>query len=100
MKYEILHDHAMVVDGGRITCYRIRALRDIPQRGVKAGDLGGYVEGEHNLDQNDDSWVYGNARVYGKARVYGNARVYDDSWVSGKARVYDDARLKEAQFNL
>ena len=29
--------------------YRIRALRDIPEIDVKAGDLGGYVESENNL---------------------------------------------------
>ena len=28
---------------------RIRALRDIPEFGVKAGDLGGWIEKERNL---------------------------------------------------
>ena len=93
------------------TLHRIRALRDIPERGVAAGDLGGWVESEANLSQDGDSWVYGNAWVYGDAHVfgdalvYGNARVSDDArvsghaWVScdacvsGNARVSGDARL-------
>ncbi|HGF4559044.1 TPA: hypothetical protein ACF360_004247, partial [Escherichia coli] len=68
MKYEILWDEAQQVDD--VTLYRIRALRDIPQRGVKAGDRGGWVAGEHNLSQDDDACVYGNARVYDDAWVY------------------------------
>ena len=95
--------------------HRIRALRDIPRFGVKAGELGGFVEGENNLSQ--DAWVsgdaevsgyakvYGNAKVYGDARVsgnaavsgyaevYGNARVYGDAWVYGKAWVYGNAEI-------
>lgn len=45
------------------------------------GDLGGYVEKEGNLDQENDAWVYGNAQVSGDAQVYGYARV------SGNAQV-------------
>ena len=50
---------------------RIRALVDIPEAGVKAGDLGGWVETEANLS------VYDSARVSGNARVYGDARAQD-----------------------
>ncbi|EIC4510207.1 hypothetical protein LAC50_002848 [Escherichia coli] len=67
MKYEILWDEAQQVDDA--TLYRIRALRDIPRHNVKAGDLGGYVEGEHNLDQNDDSWIRDGVCVFGPARI-------------------------------
>ncbi|ENC4792902.1 hypothetical protein ABKM69_003538 [Escherichia coli] len=67
MKYEILWDEAQQVDDA--TLYRIRALRDIPRHNVKAGDLGGYVEGEHNLDQNDDSWIRDGVCVFGNARI-------------------------------
>ena len=50
---------------------RIRALRDIPAWGVRAGDLGGLVASEHNLSHDGDAWVFGNARVFGNAQVYG-----------------------------
>jgi hypothetical protein len=43
VKYELMER-----DTGTGLC-RIRALRDIPCAGVKAGDLGGFVEGEKNL---------------------------------------------------
>ena len=49
------------------TLYRIRAL--ISFGDVSAGDLGGFVEKEENLDQSGDAWVYGNARVSGDAWV-------------------------------
>ena len=52
---------------------------------VAAGDLGGWIESEKNLDQSGDAWVSGNAQVFGDARVYG------DAWVSGNARVCGDA---------
>ncbi len=83
------------------TLYRIEALIDFGV--VKAGDSGGFVEAEKNLDQDGNAWVsdnaqvYGNAQVSGNAWVSGNARVYGNAWVSGNAwasgnaRVYGDA---------
>ena len=85
------------------TLYRIRAL--ISFGDVSAGDLGGFVEKEENLDQSGNAWVYGNARVSGNAcvsgnawvsgnaRVYGNACVSGNAWVYGNARVDGDARV-------
>lgn len=55
--------------------FRIKAL--ISFGSVEAGELGGYVEKEDNLAQDDGAWVYGDAKVYGDARVCGNARVCD-----------------------
>ena len=63
--------------------FRIKALVEFGD--VKAGELGGYVEKEENINHEGNAWVYGNARVYGDARVSGDARVY------GNARVYGDA---------
>ena len=57
--------------------FRIRALVEFGT--VKAGDLGGYIEKEENLDQDGDAWVCGNAKVYGDAKVDGAA------WVCGEA---------------
>ena len=78
---------------------RIRALRDIPRFGVRAGDLGGYIESEHNLAQAGDAWIYGDARVSDNAVVRGNARVSGKAYVSGNdtvsgnAEVFGDARF-------
>ena len=83
-KYE-LTDKTKVEYG--VTLHRIRALVDIVRYGVKAGDLGGWIESEANLDQEHDAWVFDKALVFDEAWVSGDARV------SGKARVYDEARV-------
>ncbi|MFK5131483.1 hypothetical protein ACI3P7_14250, partial [Glaesserella parasuis] len=60
-KYELLKDDT-VEHFGR-TLYRIKAL--ITFGLVGAGQLGGYIETEKNLDHSGNAWVYDNARVYG-----------------------------------
>jgi len=78
---------------------RIIALRDIPSLRISKGDLGGLLEGYDNLSQDEDAWVYKQARVYdqahvsGQARVYGHARVYGLAWVHERARVYGQAEV-------
>mgnify|MGYP001582167621 CR=1 FL=1 len=57
-----------------ITFHQIEYLKDFAD--IKKGDLGGWIEKEDNLSQEDNARVYGNARVSENARVYGNARVY------------------------
>ena len=75
--------------------FQIKALINFGD--VEAGELGGYIEKEENLDYDGDAWVYGDARVSGdawvsgNARVSGNACVYGDAWVSGNARVSGNA---------
>ena len=88
-KYELLQDQTIEWRGR--TLYRICALRDFGS--VHAGDVGGYIECEHNLSQDGDAWVSGNARVCGDARVYGNAWVCDNARVSDNALVCGDARV-------
>ena len=80
---------------GETTLYRIQALRDIPSMGVKAGDLGGWVAGEHNLSQEGDAWVYKNAKVYRNAKVCDDAVVYENAQVYGYAVVYGNAKVYE-----
>ncbi|WP_408742587.1 hypothetical protein [Acetobacter persici] len=90
-KYELTDETTKSWDGR--TLRRIRALVTIASIGVSAGDLGGFIELEGNLDQSGDTWVSGDAEVSGNAWVYGDARVYGNAWVSGNARVYGDARV-------
>jgi len=70
---------------------RIRALRD--GAWGAAGTLGGYVDGEHNLSHDGDSWIFYNSRVSEYGRVYENAQVYGDARVQGNSRIYGDARV-------
>ena len=71
--------------------YSIKALRDFG--GIKAGDLGGYIEKESNLSHNGDAWLYEDAMVYGDAHVYGNARVHGEAEVYGNALVFGNAEV-------
>jgi YdcK Beta solenoid repeat len=106
MKYKLTKNTREVYG---FTLYQIQALKDFGN--VKKGNLGGWIENEKNLSQEDNcwvygdawvfgnavvsgnAWVYGNAEVYGNARVSGNAWVYGDAWVYGNACVYGDAKV-------
>ena len=83
-KYEFTGETKVVFG---VTLNRIRAVAAIAAFGVAAGDLGGWIEREENLQVYGDAWVYGNARVSGNAQVYGNARVSGNALVYGNARV-------------
>lgn len=90
MKYEITN----ITHHANPNLRRIRALRDIPGAGVKAGALGGWVEHEHNLSHNGDSWVHDNAVVRSYARVAGDANISGQAELSGGASVYGSARVR------
>ena len=87
------------------TLHRIRALRDFGD--VHVGDLGGFIESEHNLSHIDNCWVYDNAKVFDRAqvtydakisndaRVHGHAWVTDFAMVYGNANVYGYAKLRD-----
>lgn len=89
-KYEVC---PFIISFGGITVHRIRALIDIPRHGVKAGDLGGYVEDESNLSQDGDCWITGSAKVYEGAKVVGNAIVRDKYNIYGGAVIGGDIDL-------
>ena len=71
--------------------HRIRALRDIGEN-VKAGDLGGFVEGERNLETelSDSAWIFDDAIACGSAYVS------KGSVMSGHSRAEDNAYLRGA----
>lgn len=80
-KYEMFD----MEDGSNL--YRIRAIRDIPLWGVKAGDFGGLIESESNLLTFGDAWIGKDAKVTGNARInFGH--------VNGRSHVFGDALLK------
>ena len=80
-KFELTSEFITNIFGTKL--FRIKALIEFGN--VKAGELGGFVEKEENLSQDDNAWVYGNARVHGDACVYGDARVCGDACVYGDA---------------
>lgn len=80
-KYELIQPRLKEVRGlsRKRLFYRLRALRDIPEHGVKAGDLGGYVRSGKNLSQQDSCWIGGEAMVGTNVRVIKNAYVGDNA---------------------
>ena len=95
-KYELTKEKKTLAGG--TVLHRIRALRDIPRFGVKAGDLGGFVEAEDNLSQDGDAWVSGDAEVYGNAEVSANSdyMVIKNTWSSGRWFTYTSSNKKWA----
>lgn len=98
-KFELTSETKINIFGKKL--FRIKAL--ISFGDVKAGETGGWVEKEENVNQSGNAWVSGNAEisgnawvsddawVYGDAKVSGNAKVSGDAWVYGNAKVYGDA---------
>ena len=78
------------------TLHRIEATRD--SKWAKAGQRGGFVESEDNLQ--DEAWVADSAKVWGfetrlydESRAMGNACVFGGARMWGRARIYGDASL-------
>lgn len=80
-KYEWTEEKATFNAGSdeEVTLTRIRALQDIPRHGVKAGDLGGFIEVESCLSHFGDAWVAKNALVQETSTVSGDALVTDEA---------------------
>ena len=78
--------------------YRIKALKDfqlITGEMVHKGELGGLVDGEHNLSQEGNCWIEFEAVVYQKAKVVDNAVLKDYSWAFGNSTVSGNAVMKD-----
>ena len=74
--------------------HRIRALRDIPEIGVKAGDLGGFIEDEGNLSHYGTCWVHDNAVVYDNGHVQEDAQVRGSAVIEG-GYIHRNAEVSE-----
>lgn len=84
MKYEILKDRSITIDGH--TLYRIRAVVDFSN--VLSGTLGGFIENEFNLSQTGTCWIAD------EAAVYGHSVVTEGGWVGGSSRVYGHSIIR------
>ena len=86
-KYELLENDTIVINDGKTTLYRIKAIKDFGD--VKSGDLGGYIESEDNLSIREICWIYDNARVFGYTRVSGVSRVSGNDCTKSVKSVHD-----------
>lgn len=68
---------------------RIRALIDLPEHGVKAGDLGGYAA--HHLNITGRAWASGQAVIAQQALLTGLAHAGENSLLEGHSFVGDRA---------
>lgn len=87
--------YELVDKGPETELSRIRALKDIPEIGIKSGDTGGFVGSEKNLSHQGLCWVWDNAVVSGEALVLENAQVYDRAYVGGWSKVCGDATIRD-----
>ena len=60
------------------------ALVDIPEHGVKKGDVGGWVKSRRTLAQDGNCWVGGEAMVVESAKVVGDALVAGNALLRGR----------------
>ena len=81
--------------------HRIRALRDVGIE-VRAGDLGGFVEGEFNLsqEQGDSSWIFDDAIAAGCASVDKDSCLRDKAVACEEAYVTQRSALSGHSIRL
>lgn len=110
MKYDILKNDYLQykhpATGTPLKLFRIISLKEFRTKNgydVKKGEVGGYVEGEQNLSQNDFSWIFNTAMVFDdallidstvhdQAKVFGNC-ILTDCEVRRKVRVWGSCTL-------
>lgn len=82
-----------------VTLYQIHALMDIPWTGVKAGEIGGWIESPSNLSYNAMCWVHKDVQVSGEsvvrenAVVSGQTRIRGSSFIEGNTKVMGHCTL-------
>jgi hypothetical protein len=91
-----LTGNILVTDDGH-TLHQIRCVEPYEKFGVKTGDLGGWIEGTHNL--RDGAWAEEHSRIYGKAQASEHAHITGQSILKDDAKAYGSASLKDVQMS-
>ena len=96
-KYILIRDKSYWCEAHNF--FRPKALKNFSD--VTKEDIGGFINGFHNLSQLGDCWVYDNAMITGPgnskvsgAQVSGNAKIKDYVYVGGMARIFGNAQVK------
>ena len=89
---------------------QIRALRDIPEAGVKKGDLGGWIQtaeydgerwhelektAEQALSQEGSCWL-APGFLYADCKIEGNAQIQNRCWIQDGTTIKGDAIIKDS----
>lgn len=100
-KYILTKDDSIACNS--VYFYRPKAVKDFSN--VSKGNIGGFIDGYHNLSQKGNCWIYHTASVYGeayisedakildKARIYGDSVVYGNTVVGGDAMIYGKSKI-------
>lgn len=93
-KYEFTsRTRVLGVKGQEVILHEIKALIDIPEIGVKKGDLGGFIEEESNLSHEGLCWVSGCSNIGLNSKVYGNAQVAGWTNIFFDSEIFDNALI-------
>lgn len=95
-KYELVKSDKITLKDRDI--YRVSSLINfttVDGEKIHSGDLGGYIQSEHNLSHEGNAWAAGNSMVLGDAHVYGNALVRDFAVVDESAKVYGNVIIRD-----
>lgn len=80
-----------------VVLHRIKAIRDIGTMAEK-GTLGGYIEKESNLSQEDDCWVDRDSKVLGNVQIQNYVRIYN-STIHGSICIKDGTLIMNSVIN-
>lgn len=87
-----------LTDEQRGPYFRIRAIRDIPQHRVQAGDLGGWISSVQLPDGTprimDNAWLGGNAILTDNAQLIEHALVKGNAVIDGNATIGQGATVR------
>lgn len=113
MKYQILKNDSITIKhmatGLPLRLYRIIALKTFTCNGqiIREQEIGGFIQSEKNLSQEDDSWVSQLAKVYDNAKLNNSfvgyeANIFQNAYlentkVSGKSRVWGTAKIANSE---
>lgn len=75
--------------------YRIVAARGDFHENVEKGDVGGFVEGFHNLSHDGKCWIFDTAVVRDSATISGNAEIHGNAVIRDMAHVGDFALVSQ-----
>ena len=62
--------------------------------GIRAGQMGGWLESEHNLSHDGNCYISEDSYVFENARVEDNAIVKHVSMVKGNAKIQENAKIE------
>lgn len=90
----LTYKHRGIEDTTRV--FPIEAIVDIPSKGVRKGDKGGYVESEDNLSHEGNCWIYPTCAVINGAVVLGNASISKETKMTGDSQVSGDSSVENS----